>query len=532
MAMDFKRAAARVRGLLAPSRPQDLSKSALTEDLLRDNIVAEAGERSEHYKRAVQKRPTLSREDGEEFEWETFPEAVRDYARASFGWDEPELRPADQVRPSYRLNHAVEQGAFSSGHFQEQRPHSRNNMAESVVGAAAFADKLEQIGQERLGEHIDRSQQLSNVEQEQQDAEEMMEWLREAAKRDVAKFGTVQDDVRRGIKQALRRLEQAQATLGQLTHEQAASNVVLHGLAAGQDAAGAAQEAVDGFGMIPGIGGGEAHNLDLDEQIELAKLWSANPLLLQVVRMLGRMLRSMVMKRNARISNVPQIPVGVKTGDDLERMLPLELARAMAPNTLVRSLWMIDYAARSLLVRKMEGEQPAGKGPVITVHDGSGSMAGPRFVWATALCLAVLTIANRERRQFAGVEFGSAGQIKRWLFPAGETPDARMVLDYATHFFAGGTSTLSGMHEALKVMREHPEFEKADVLLIGDGADYFRDADRQVRDELRALGCRIHGISILTPNNAYMQEMCEYVVDVADLSGRNDATDKVAVALT
>ena len=69
-------------------------------------------------------------------------------------------------------------------------------------------------------------------------------------------------------------------------------------------------------------------------------------------------------------------------------------------------------------------------------------------------------------------------------------------------------------------------------MLIGDGQDYFRDEDKRVREELRALGCRIHGISILCPNNAYMAQMCESVVDVTDLAGANDATDHVAESIT
>lgn len=531
--MDFKAAAGRVRSLLAGPKPYSLSKSALTEDLLRDNIVSEAGERSEHYKRATRKRPVLGRDDGSEFEWETFGEAVRDYARASFGWDEPELRPAGEVRPSYRLNHAVAQGAFGSEHFATNtRPYSRNNEAESIVGAAAFSDKLEELGDERLREHIERAEQLSEAEQQQQSAEDMMEQLRQRAREEVQDQGAVQDPTRREIKRTLKQIDQANSQLEQLAHEQGASTMVVDALGAGNEAAGDAAEAVEGFGMLPGVGGGEAHNLTVDEQIELAKLWAQNPLLVQVARMLGRLLRSMVMKRDARITNVPQIPVGIKTGDDLDRMLPLELARIIAPSKILKAMWVRDYIARSLLVRKMEGNQPAGKGPVVIVHDGSGSMAGAAFVWATALCLAVLAICQRERRQFAGAEFGSAGQIKSWIFPANEPADPHKVLDYATHFFAGGTDTATGMREALRIMKEHPEFEKADVVLIGDGCDYFDADDAGVKADLEALGCRIHGISIMTPNNAYMQQMCEYVVDVTDLAGENAATDALAVALT
>ena len=168
------------------------------------------------------------------------------------------------------------------------------------------------------------------------------------------------------------------------------------------------------------------------------------------------MLHSMRFKRETRTKNVDVEPVGITTGNDLRRLLPHELARGFSTNRLIKTSFIKDYAERGLLQYDMEGKAPAGKGPIISVHDGSGSMSGEKFVWATSLCLSVLTIAHRERRQFAGAEFGSNGQIASWIFPPDRAPDPEQVLDYATHFFAGGTSTLTGMREALRIMREHP----------------------------------------------------------------------------
>lgn len=540
MAMNFAGASQRVRGLLAPKKPEALAKSALTEDTLRDNIVRDAGAHSERFNAATDKRPVVewerTHEDGsttrEEYEWETFPEAVRDFARAAFGWDEPQVRPRDEVRPSHRFNREVMQAAINSEGMRELRPYSRNNEQEALYGAIVGADELRGMAGSVLADHVARSEQMSEQEHAQQSAEDMLEQLRQRAKQEVQDQGAVQDDTRREVKRALKRIEQAQGKLEQLMHEEGASSMVVDAIAAGERMTQTAAEAAEAFGQLPGIGGGEAHNLSLDQQIELAEKWAANPNLKAIARMLGRMLRSMVFKREARTKNVSIEPVGVTTGNDLARLLPHELARAYSSNTLIKTSFVKDFAERSLLQYDMEGKAPAGKGPIITVHDGSGSMGGEKFVWATSLCLSVLTIAQRERRQFAGAEFGSAGQIKSWIFPANQAPDPNDVLDYATHFFAGGTSTLTGMQEALRIMREHPEFKTADVLLIGDGIDYFREADKKVRDELRALGCRIHGISILQKNNTYMQQMCESVVDVADLAGANDATDHVAENIT
>jgi uncharacterized protein with von Willebrand factor type A (vWA) domain len=540
MAMNFANAGARVRNMLAPSKPAELQKSGLTPDPLRDNIIRDAEQASERFKQSMNKRPQIeyerTDEDGnvtkETYDWHTFDEVQRDFARAAFGWEEPECASPEKVRPSHRFNREVLQSAIHSPGFRELRPHARNNEDESLVGAILGGADLCEMAPERLAEHVARSEQMSEQEQRQQSAEEMFEQLRNRAREEIAEQGAVQPGTRRQIKQALKQGQAAHDALGELMAQEANSGMMVDAIAAGNALAGKAAEGVEMLSSLPGFEPGNAHNLPLDQQIELAEKWAQTQNMKDVLRMLGRMLRSMTFKRKARVKNVDIEPVGVKTGNDLRLLLPHELARGFSDNKLIKTTFMKDYAERGLLQYDMRGKEPAGKGPVITVHDGSGSMGGAPFVWATSVCLATLTITHKEHRHFAGVEFGSYGQIKSWQFPARKPVDPELALDYATHFFAGGTSTVGGMAEALRIMREQDEFRSADVLLIGDGCDVFGDEDRRVRDELRALGARIHGITIMTPNNPYFAEMCEWHTDVQDLSGANEATDRLAQSIT
>jgi hypothetical protein len=58
------------------------------------------------------------------------------------------------------------------------------------------------------------------------------------------------------------------------------------------------------------------------------------------------------------------------------------------------------------------------------------------------------------------------------------------------------------------------------------------DEDRKIAKALRDRGARIHGISILHRGNAYMEEICDYVSEVMDLAGPNDASDQLAQNIT
>ncbi|HEX6973352.1 MAG TPA: VWA domain-containing protein [Vicinamibacterales bacterium] len=545
MPMDFKAARSRVRGLVASKRPQDLQRSALTADPLRDDIIHEAIPHVERFKTALRKTPTVKYEvthedaDGNvtkeqrEFDWTAYPELLRDVAKANFGFDEPELVSADKMKASHRLNREVMAQRLISDSFMSSRPYTRGNETESLFGAIAEANSYMESAQTILAEHIARSNQMEEQENEIESAEDMLERLRNLAKREIEQGDGVTPDTRRKIKGQVKRRERARDVLGGLIQDMNTSTIVQDAIAAANNAAKAGEDAIDAMHSLPGLGGGQSQNMTPDQQIALAEKWAMNSRLREIARMLGRMYRDMRFRRETRVKNVPIEPVGVTVGDSFERMLPMEGARAVSNDRLAKFTFIRDWTQGNLLEYEMSGKMPAGKGPCIAVVDGSGSMNGEKIVWANSLCLSVMTLMHREGRDFAAIQFGSGkSQIKVWRFPKGQAPDPDEVLDMASHLFGGGTTTVEGMAAALDIVEHAPEFKTADVLLIADGQDRFSERDTTIRNRLRERDVRIHGISIMAPNNHYMEQMCEYVEDVIDLAGANDATTKVAQNLT
>lgn len=538
MPMDFKGAANRVRSLIAAKKPQDLSRSALTPDALRDNIIAEEGSRSERFRAASQKQPVIDweREDEngvksqEQYPWTQFGECLRDVARAQFSYDEPQVLRREQVRPSAQLNREVVQGFLASDESQEAYPYTRGNPTESLFASLAASKSLEASARERLAEHIARSNEMEQAEDDQASAEEMLERLRERARQQKQDSGQIDPNVAPQVRDQVARREAAKAALAQLQQQQQTSSMVRAARAAGKAAAHEANEAAQVIHSLPGMDPGQARNLSPEQQIALAEKWSENGNMRHIARMVGRLVRDMRFKRQARTKNVPVEPVDITTGRHLDRMLPHELARAYMPE--LRPLWMKDYSEHALLEWEMSGTEPAGKGPIVCVHDGSGSMSGEKFVWATSLGLALLTIAQREKRDYAGVEFGSRTELKSWIFPSGAQPDPDEVVDYAGHFFGGGTDIGIGLAEALRIITDVPQFKTADVVLLTDGIAHYGARDKAAVDALVKLGVRIHGIAIEAPHNAYLDQACEWWCNVEDLAGTNEATDQLAEQIT
>ena len=536
--MDFASSRDRVRKLIAGKRPSQQSRSVLEADPLRDNIMDEEGMRTERFKQALSRKPEIEYEvegeDGQKeqkrFTWDGYGDALKDVARANFSYDDPKLRPADQILGSRQLNRALLEESMRSDEFSQSRPYTQGNPMESTWGALAYSKTLQDRAKDTLAEHIARSEQMGEQEQAQQSAEDMLDKLRQRAREQSAGGGRPDKATRKGINQQLRKIANAQGEVLELLQQQAQSTFAQDVHAAAAEAVEAAEDAVEGFSQMPGLEPGQAQNLSPDQQIELAEAWAKNPNLREIAKMLGRLYRDMCFKRMTRQKGIPEMPVGVAVGNELERLLPHEMVRATHPVLLPS--FIKDFSEHALLQYEVEGWIPAGKGPIIAVVDGSGSMQGEPFIWASSVELALFKLARRDGRSFAGIEFGSSGELESWVFPKGTTPDPMRVLDMASHFFNGGTCTALGMEEALRICRDEEGFKTADVILIGDGCDAFRERDQQVRDALRGLDVRIHGITILTGANPYFEQMCEWHMDVTDLAGANDATTTLAQQIT
>lgn len=523
--MNFRSAGAKVRRLLAPTNPAKLSASALTDDSLRDNVMREAEAASERFSKTIRKQPHVSytdeQGDAQDFTWDTFPEAMRDVARAGFGWDEPEVRSRDQVRPSHRLNREVIQAYTGSEGFRESRPYTRNSELESQYGAMAAADSLADAASGVLKEHLKLSDEIEDAEGDVQNAADLWDKLKQQAKADVADTGTVQPGTRKGIKDSLKGQQAAQGALGDLMQQQLSSSMVVDAITAGEAAGEAAAEAADLISSMPGVEKGSASKVPVDQQIALAEKWREHEYLRKIALRMGRVFRSFVFKREARVKNVKIEPVSITTGNDLDRLLPQELAKAYIPG--LRPLFIKDWSEHKLLQYHYEGKQPTGKGPIIVVIDGSGSMAGEPFVYASSIELALYMEARRTKRAFAAVEFGSRGEVASWLFPKDAGEDPEKVLDMASHFFGGGTDISQGMERAHEIVVGEGAFSTADICVITDGQDSFGERDLRIRNELIERHVRIQGISIGGyGTNAYLEQMCEHTLNVADIARQED----------
>lgn len=250
-----------------------------------------------------------------------------------------------------------------------------------------------------------------------------------------------------------------------------------------------AAEALDGVNFGWGTGQGTHQPVDGVSYRTLAGRLRNDSRLLDIARLAGRFKRILANKRRQRVLHGADEVTDVEQGAELARLLPAELARLTHPRH--RLAVLRDYAERQCLQYQLIGSETLGKGPLVVCLDKSGSMDGTSDVWATALALALLDVARRERRAFALLSFDDGIRHEEVVPAGGELPERALFVSCA-----GGTDISAAVTRGLDIIESHPgRLRKADIVLVTDGQSDTDEAPA-LRARAGTLGASILGFGI------------------------------------
>jgi uncharacterized protein with von Willebrand factor type A (vWA) domain len=470
--------------------------------------------------------------------------------------DAPELE--DEVDASRELNKRIMAKFHPLDEIAEMRNITRDDPTAAGIGTMALTRRLRETCEESLVEQMRESDELEKARKEAEEHEIEIEnivpggipgpegeggqpqgttataggegggtpapvKLSQKAKEQLAELESKRDAAR----------ERAEELAN---HPTPMGRDALEGI---EDAAKAGQEAAEAAKGVPrfgaGIGKGEPTYTSPEQALSIAERWANDPDLRAMAELFGRLDKDIRFKRSKRVVGGNDEIVDVRLGDDLRRTLPNELSQLAAGGAAADDFYS-RFVSKEVMEYQTVGEEHAGRGPILMVLDGSGSMHGDRNVWARAVAMCLLHIARLERRDFALVEFSGGHQTEEWHFKATDPMPGQRVLDMASHFFGGGTVPLLGIERAKKIMAEAPAFNKADIVLVGDGESGFGPEDERLRSELTSMGVRIFGICV-GGSWDYITKYCEpdgHVVDVHDfnLQDPSAATAELATHIT
>jgi len=184
----------------------------------------------------------------------------------------------------------------------------------------------------------------------------------------------------------------------------------------------------------------------------------------KIAELAGRMRRIAAEKQKQKTKHGVDELTDIMVGDDLARLVPAEISKLAHP--LLKQDFRKKYLEKQLIQYKLRGREKKGRGPLVVCIDESSSMQGYRDIWAKAVGMALLQIAQQQKRSYAMIHFDSrVTRIDRF---SGKTPPAE-VMDAVSYFTGGGTDYVGPLTDARNIIEKENTFKDADIIFISDG---------------------------------------------------------------
>ncbi|MFD4196709.1 VWA domain-containing protein [Amycolatopsis thermoflava] len=446
----------------------------------------------------------------------------------------PQVREATEMDPSRAVNHQVISTMMGSPQFAELR---RETAGDSYAAAMAVLSQGEGLRSmlERAQDAHEKAQAQAEAQRQAAEAAQAVADALETAGAVADDDGTVPDEQAEAVQRAIaaaQAAEQAAAAAAAGTEQALAAALPSVRAAARQAITQATENAREEAALMRawGVGPGQLERMDFDTRAQLAQRLHTGRLA-QFAQLIGRFRQMATGERARRVENAPGELVGITLGDDLGRVIPSELSQLGVP--ALRPVFASKYAEARLMLYDSRGEQVTGQGAIIACIDCSGSMAGHREAWAKACALALLDQARQAKRDFVGILFSSAEQVRTFRFPAA-TYDIAAVIEFAEHFFNGGTDFQAPLGHAAELLEAEFNAEgraRGDIVLITDGhCDVHEDWMREWNEAKAALDFRTFGISIgdhgrATTPGSVLDALCDNLRSIDDLTDTDAAAD-------
>ena len=216
---------------------------------------------------------------------------------------------------------------------------------------------------------------------------------------------------------------------------------------------------------LSAINGRKIEHMPLKEQLELAEAIAQNKMILEIAEMAGRFIK-IAKKKMKTTYNQTMERKNITIGNELSRLLPSEFADYILPAS--RLEFLRRYSENQTFTYDMKGKDRMGRGPIIICIDESSSMHSTKAE-SKAFCLALLMIAQKQKRDLAIIPFSSeVGEVH--YFYKGQTISNR-IITFCEQFLGGGTNFEKPLRHSLSILMKS-RFRNADLLFVTDGSSF------------------------------------------------------------
>ena len=215
----------------------------------------------------------------------------------------------------------------------------------------------------------------------------------------------------------------------------------------------------------------------------------------------------------------------VTTGDKIQDALPSDKIN-LCNDTTKRDFYR-RMTEGQLMTYDKDSHKDKNKGPIIVCIDQSGSMAGDKDMWAKALAVGILEVAQMQKREFACIPYDS--RVREVTIIHKDEISPEKIIGIAEQRATGGTDFEAPLREASKLI-EDSNFKEADIVFITDGdcgiRDDFRRKFKQLKEdkEFRAMGVLVdYGHCSRTT----LDDFCDSITNVSKIADATAANSEV-----
>ena len=235
----------------------------------------------------------------------------------------------------------------------------------------------------------------------------------------------------------------------------------------------------------------------VQKEVEDRFLTQVPPSLIRLAKLIGRS-GDGIMSTEGTFSTASKSDIGgITTGDDLNSLLPSELALLSESST--QRLFYKNYITKRLQVFASMSHESKGKkhrdGPIIICMDASGSMEGDPVLVAKALTVAICIIAQRKRRRVLVIKYSNSHDM--FTLRNIEQQRTELLSFLSTAELAGNdeNSLFTWLFE--EVLPYEQDYDCADILCISDfgWAPIEEDTMSLIKEE-KKKGVLFYGLNI------------------------------------
>lgn len=441
----------------------------------------------------------------------------------------PALHDRTAMDPTRLVNHQIVTSMLEAPEFEELRRESVGDPYVAAMAVLSMASKLERL-LDQAKQAQDAAGAAAAARQAAAAAGQAVEQAVEQATGQADDDGNIPAAAARAVQQAIGRATSAEQTAGQADQATAdALAAIVPAIraairAAVDDAAEQAREEA-ALMLAWGVDPGRLERMPFEQRRRLAERLRNNRLG-AFTKLIGRFRHMAAAERARKVEHGHDELIGIEQSDDLGRLIPSELASLGVP--ALRGPFVVRMTERRLYTYQTRGEDRVGQGAILAVVDCSGSMAKPsaggmtREAWAKACALALLDQARTAKRDFVGILFATASEIKVFRFPGGQAA-IEDVLDFAEFFWNGaGTNFETPLGLAVDLLEgEYNQAgkQRGDLVFITDGECAVSEPwMRDYQERKTRLGFRTFGMAMGREPGPVLEAVSDNVRGIRDLA--------------